>query len=134
MTCSEDGSLGVWNLQTGKYIANWQDGESPVYSIGLSVDGKRVVSGGEDGVVRLWNMETGKVLAKWTGHTQRVWSVCWNRDDERVLSGSKDRTARVWDVQTGNTILEINVNQHRAQLGVHSHLLARLDSHCNRRK
>jgi len=108
MTCSWDGSLGVWNLQTGKHIANWQDGESAVHSMALSVDGKRVVSGSHDGLVRLWNMETGKVLAKWTGHTDDVWSVCWNRNDERVLSGSEDGTARVWDVETGNTIIEIN--------------------------
>jgi len=108
MTCSEDGSMGVWNLQTGKHIANWQDGERAAYSIGLSVDGKKVVSGSYDGLVRLWNMETGKVLAKWTGHTLRVRSVCWNRNNERVLSGSDDGTARVWDVETGKTILEIN--------------------------
>jgi len=108
MTCSNDGSLGVWNLQTGKRIANWKDGGGGVKSIALSVDGKKVVSGSNDGAVRLWNMETGKVLAKWTGHTERVFSVCWNRNDEQVLSGSTDGTARVWDVETGNTILEIN--------------------------
>jgi len=110
MTCSDDGSLAVWNLQTGKNIANWQDGESGVNSIALSVDGKKVVSGSDDFAVRLWNMETGKVIAKWTGHTQRVWSVCWNRDGERVLSGSADGTARVWDVETGKTILEMKIN------------------------
>ena len=108
MTCSDDGSLGVWNLQTGKHIANWQDGKSHVYSIALSVDGKKVVSGCFDGAVRLWSIETGKVIARWTGHTQLVWSVCWNQDGERVLSGSEDGTARVWDVETGETILEIN--------------------------
>ena len=108
MTCSNDGSLGVWNLQTGKNIANWQDGERGVKSMALSVDGKKVVSGSSDGSVRLWNMETGQVLAKWTGHTRPVLSVCWNQEGEQVLSGSKDRTTRVWDVETGNTILEIN--------------------------
>jgi len=108
ITCSDDGSLGVWNLQTGKHIANWQDGKSHVYSIALSVDGKKVVSGCFDGAVRLWSIETGKVIARWTGHTQLVWSVCWNQDGERVLSGSEDGTARVWDVETGETILEIN--------------------------
>ena len=43
MTCSNEGSLGVWNLQTGKHVANRQDGESAVYSIALSVDGKEVL-------------------------------------------------------------------------------------------
>ena len=108
MTCSSDGSLGVWNLRTGKHITNWHDGKSAVYSIALSVDGKKVVSGSSDGEVRLWNMETEKVIVKWTGHTRLVWSVCWNRDGERVLSASSDGTTRVWNVETGNTILEIN--------------------------
>jgi len=108
MTCSEDGSLGVWNLQIGKHIANWQDGISPVNSIALSVDGKKVVSGSDDGAVRLWSIETGEVVAKWTGHTDDILFVCWNRDGERVLSGFEDGTARVWDVETGNTILEIS--------------------------
>jgi len=108
ITCSNDGSLGVWNLQTGKHIANWQDGESGMRSIALSVDGKKLVSGSNDGSVRLWNIETGKILAKWTGHTQPVRSVCWNGDNDRALSGSLDGTARVWDAETGNTILQIN--------------------------
>ena len=69
MTYSLDGSLGVWNLQTGKHIANWQDGESGVSSIALSVDGKKVVSGSDDGSVKLWSIETGKVIAEWMAHT-----------------------------------------------------------------
>jgi len=127
MTCSEDGSLGVWNLQTGKRIANWQDGKSHVDSIALSVDGKKVVSGSGDGAVRLWNMETGKILAKWTGHTSTVLSVCWNRDGEQVLSGSLDGTTRGWDVETGNTILEINTGLewvHTATFSPDSTLIA----------
>ena len=68
MTCSGDGSLRVWNLQTGQQIANWQDGESAMWTISLSVDGKKVVSGSEDGMVRLWGIKTGKVITRWTGH------------------------------------------------------------------
>jgi len=78
LTCSDDGSLAVWNLQTGKHIANWQDGGSAMNSIALSLDGKKVVSGSSDGRVRLWSIEIGKVIAKWTGHTAFVLSVCWN--------------------------------------------------------
>ena len=116
MTCSRDGSLAVWNLQTGQHIANWQDGESKNRIMALSVDEKKVVIGGYDGVVRLWSIEIGKVIDRWTGHTDTVISVCWSGDDERVLSGSGDRTARVWDVGTGNTVLEINTGL----LGMHT--------------
>jgi len=107
ITCSEDGSLRVWNLKSGKQIGeDWRDGEGGVCCIALSPDGKKVVSGSEDGAVRLWDIDACKVIGKWMGHTQRVLSVCWSRDSRSVLSGSPDGTARQWDVESGETILE----------------------------
>jgi WD40 repeat protein len=107
ITCSEDGSLQVWNLKTGKQIGeDWRDGKSGVWSIALSPDGKKVVSGSNDGAVRLWDIDTCKVITKWTGHTSQVTSVCWSKDCRRVLSGSNDGTARQWEVESGETVLE----------------------------
>src|ERR1700710_2515390 len=84
MTCSEDGSLRVWDLQSKQQMGiDWRDGESAVYAIGLSPDGKKVVSGSADGTTRLWDVDTGKVVAKLTGHTRYVNSVCWSQDDGR---------------------------------------------------
>jgi len=79
-------------------------------AIALSVDGKKVVSGGYDSAVRSWSIGSpaGTAMAEWTGHTHVVTSVCWDRDGQRVLSGSSDGTARVWDAETGKTILTIN--------------------------
>jgi len=106
MTCSYDGSLRVWNSESGAQIGDdWRDGESAVIALALSPDGKKVASGSGDGAVRLWDMETSKVITKWTGHVGSVKSLCWNRDGERVVSGSFDGTARVWDVKSGEVIL-----------------------------
>ncbi|KAG1866019.1 quinon protein alcohol dehydrogenase-like superfamily [Suillus subluteus] len=107
ITCSDDGSLRVWNLKSGKQIGeDWRDGESEVWTIALSPDGKKVVSGSDDGAVRLWDVDTCKVIAKWTGHTIRVMSVCWSRNGQRVVSGSSDGTVKQWDVESGETIFE----------------------------
>ncbi|KAG2060738.1 WD40 repeat-like protein [Suillus hirtellus] len=106
MTCSPDGSLRVWSLKSGKQIGDdWRDGETEMWTITLSPDGKKVVSGSYDGGVRLWDIDTGKVIERWMGHTQIVNSVCWSRDGQRVSSGSLDGTARQWDVENGETIL-----------------------------
>jgi WD40 repeat protein len=108
MTCSYDGSLQVWDLQSGKRIGNdWRDEESDVNTIALSLDGKKVASGSDDGAVRLWDVDTGKVIAKWTGHNGRISSVCWNRDGGIVSGSYDDGTVRVWDVESGKTILAI---------------------------
>jgi len=94
MTCSLDGSLRAWNLETGGQIGNdWRDEESGVYAAALSPDGKKIVSGGQGCVVKLWDIDTAKAIAKWTGHGSGITSVCWNRDGGRILSGSYDGTA-----------------------------------------
>jgi len=107
VTCSFDGSLRLWNLESGIQIGDdWRDGGNEgVRSIALSPNGKTIASGSWDGKVRLWNVETEKVVAKWTGHTDIARPLCWSVDGERVVSGSFDGTIRVWDVESGDTVL-----------------------------
>ncbi|KIK32894.1 hypothetical protein CY34DRAFT_100573 [Suillus luteus UH-Slu-Lm8-n1] len=128
VTCSWDGSLRLWDLESGAQIGeDWRDDEAKkagVNNMALSPNGKTVVSGCWDGKVKLWDVKTGKVIQRWTGHTDVVTSVCWSADGDRVVSGSTDGTARVWNAKTGETILEI-INQDRARVCVHGEILAR---------
>ena len=107
VTCSLDGSLRLWGLESGIQIGNdWRDDEKEkVGRIALSPNGKTIASGSHDGKVRLWDVETKKVVAKWTGHADIAMSLCWSVDGERVVSGSNDGTIRVWDVESGDTVL-----------------------------
>jgi len=108
VTCSDDGSLQEWNLETGEQIGNGlRDEESGVSAAVLSRNGKKIVSGGADGIVRLWDIDASKMLTKWTGHVYFISSVCWNRDGGRILGGCYDGTTMVWDAESGNTILAI---------------------------
>ena len=121
VTCSNDGSLRQWNLETGEQIGNdWRDGERREYAAALSPDGKKIVSGGEDGVAKLWDIDASKIIAKWTGHGDVISSVCWNRDGGRILGGSYDGTAMVWDAESGNTILAIKTGHGAVHSAIYS--------------
>ena len=118
MTCSRDGSLRVWNSQSGKQIGNdWQNGEGGVNAMALSPDGTKVVCGTDDSEVLLWNIDTEKII--WTRHWQHagdISCVCWNRDGGRVVSGCySDGTARVWDMESGKTVLDIDTGELSVQ-------------------
>lgn len=110
ITCSGDGSLRVWHLESGKQVGNaWKDegsGFEGVLALALSPDGKTVASGGtHGGTMRLWNVDTGKVVKKWTGDIDIVQSLGWSPDGCRVVSGSCGGAVRVLDVGSGETIL-----------------------------
>ncbi|KIK44968.1 hypothetical protein CY34DRAFT_78758 [Suillus luteus UH-Slu-Lm8-n1] len=124
VTCSRDGSLRVWDLESGTQIGeDWRDDEATTtgfYSIALSPNGKTVVTGSGDGKVRLWDVETGKVIQRWTGHTHIVMSVCWSASGDRVVSGSWDGTARVWNAKTGKRILKIKTRHESVWVVLYS--------------
>ena len=116
ITCSSDGSLQLWEIESGKWIGDgWRDdGDcAAVLTIALSPNGKTVASGSRDGKVRLWDIETKKVIARWTGHTGTARSLCWSVDGERVVSGSEDGSIRVWDVESSDTVLGPIKTGHR---------------------
>ncbi|KIK32915.1 hypothetical protein CY34DRAFT_18720 [Suillus luteus UH-Slu-Lm8-n1] len=111
ITCSFDGSLRLWDLESGAQVGGeWRDegDEAGVWVMALSPNGKTLVGGSIDGTVRLWDVEMRKVVLKWEGHSGFVMSVCWSPNGERVVSGSYDGTARVWDVKNGKPVQGLN--------------------------
>jgi WD40 repeat protein len=103
---SEDGSVHIWNTQTGQQI--WktsQRHEATVTSVAFSPDGKQIVSGSNDSAVHVWDAQTGQQIWKFSqGREEGVTSVAFSPDGKRIVSGSEDRTIRLWDVQTGQQI------------------------------
>jgi WD40 repeat protein len=108
VTCSDDGSLRLWNLESGSQIGNdWRDEpentevKTRVNAISLSPNGKTIASVNGDGTVKMWDVETGKVIAIWTEHAG---CLCWSPNGERMVSGGYG-TAKVWHVESGKTAL-----------------------------
>ncbi|KAG2337920.1 WD40 repeat-like protein [Suillus weaverae] len=123
ITCPKDGSLRLWDLESGAQVGeDWLDEgkKNTLLTISLSPNGKTVSSGSDDGAVRLWDVETRKAIAKWTGHTDVVSTLCWSPDGERLVSGSNDGAVRVWDIETSKTVLEINTGHKWVNAVVYS--------------
>jgi WD40 repeat protein/serine/threonine protein kinase len=102
---SDSGTIELWNMSTGAAPLDLPLNEWG-YSVAVSPDGRRVVSGSSK-VVTIWNAITGEKIRDITAHDGTVHSVAFHPSGDRVLSGSWDGSLRMWDVVTGIKIFQV---------------------------
>jgi eukaryotic-like serine/threonine-protein kinase len=92
-------AIHVWNLATGqgRLLASQP---SPIHSVRVSPDGKRVATSALDGAIRVWNTADGWGT-QLSGHDALVHPVEF-LPDGRLLSFSTDGTIRVWQIDAGS--------------------------------
>ncbi len=96
---SEDGSLRLWNLTTGKTTRTW---EHPDWVLDVVVDptGNRCWSGCADGKIREFALDAARPIREFQAHEQAVTCLALDVDDAgrlRIVSGSRDGSIRTWD-------------------------------------
>ncbi len=69
-----------------------------VYSVAISQDGTKAISGAYDNTVRLWDLNTGQNIRVMEGHTARVWSVAISEDGTLTYSGAENGVLRIWPI------------------------------------
>ncbi|XP_068752515.1 NACHT domain- and WD repeat-containing protein 1-like isoform X2 [Montipora capricornis] len=98
---SADGTIRVWDSQTGELHAQLEDHQGPVTCVRLSPDGTIMASASADKTIRLWRFPAIKCLRILGGHEDRVTCVAFSKGGDKLLSSSKDKTLKIWDVVTG---------------------------------
>ncbi|MBN2574213.1 MAG: DUF4062 domain-containing protein, partial [Deltaproteobacteria bacterium] len=104
VTASWDGTVRVWNLDTGECLKVMQDHHaSRVGELVLHPDGMRAVTCSGDCTSRVWELETGKCLHTIFHHAP-AWHVSLHADGERAVSVGKGGLAEVWEIGTGKRL------------------------------
>lgn len=101
---SEDNTLKLWDLTTGRCLRTFSGHADWIQAVALSSDGKRGVSGSNDNTVIVWNVTTGKSVKRLTGHSESVYAVAATPDGNHVLSGSADNSVILWNMKTGRPL------------------------------
>jgi WD40 repeat protein len=107
-TCSDDGSVRLWDPITGKQKhCLFTDGRI-VRGLAFSPDGQWLASSDFANSVRLWEVAKGRQVYKLAGHGsyggKRI--VAWSADGRHLLSWGDDFYMRQWDVKTAKALLE----------------------------
>ena len=93
--------LSVWHLVLAGH-------SGPVYSVGYSPDGTRIVTASADHTARIWDVSTGRQIGVLNGHTDWVLFAAYSPDGTHIVTASQDHTARVWESATGRQIAVLN--------------------------
>jgi WD40 repeat protein len=99
-TGSSDGTVRVWDTDTGKTRTRLRGLSGDVNSVAFSPDGGTIATGSSYGAW-LWDAATVRPRTPLTGHTAQVYSVAFSPDGNTVATASEDGTARLWDAHTG---------------------------------
>ena len=62
----------------------------PVSAVGVTKDGKLVVTGSHDRTVRVWDAANGKQVRVFQGHLDKVTALAVRPDGRQVATGSED--------------------------------------------
>ena len=115
---SSDGSLHLWQLESGEELAadellylNAHGGE--VSALAFSADGERFVSAGpvaythvevdRDFAAIVWNIPTVSQHTVLSGHDGLIRAIAFRYDGNAIASGADDRTVKFWDVSAGTS-------------------------------
>jgi WD40 repeat protein/serine/threonine protein kinase len=109
---SQDGTIKVWDVATGRDLAGLVAHEGQVAGVAFNSDGQRLATGSWDGTVKLWDVQalvnhrSASPLRILKGHTGRVNYVAFSPDGRNLAStsagiGQNVGEIKIWDAATG---------------------------------
>jgi F-box and WD-40 domain protein CDC4 len=99
---SMDGTVRVWNLQTGQCQYTLTGHTSLVGLLGLSPS--HLVSAAADCTLRIWDPDTGELRHTLAAHTGAI--TCFQHDEFKILSGSNGNL-KMWNIRDGTVVRDL---------------------------
>jgi WD40 repeat protein len=104
VSASNDKTLKVWDLESGRELRTLVGHSDYVTGVALTADGRLAVSASRDETLKMWDVESGRELRTLEGHSGFVNGVALTADGKRAVSGSYDETLKVWDLESGREL------------------------------
>jgi len=99
---SWDGTLRLWDLNTGMTTRRFVDHKKDVLSVAFSADNRQIVSGSRDKTIKLWNtLGQCKFTLSENGHTDWVSCVRFSPNPQTpvIVSCGWDKVVKVWNLK-----------------------------------
>ncbi|HVK37349.1 MAG TPA: WD40 repeat domain-containing protein [Candidatus Kapabacteria bacterium] len=100
-----DGSIGIFELRTGREIRRLPGHPGGVTCVEFSPDGSMLASGGADLSVVAWDVATGELRRMFSGHNGPIVDIVFSRDGREIVSAGTDRRVIASTIDGGQRLL-----------------------------
>jgi len=84
VSCSEDQTIKIWNLETGELEKTLIGHLRKVLSIAITCNGEKIVSCSYDGSIKFWDLKTGKELYTLAKYDEQIQSIAIQSNGEMI--------------------------------------------------
>lgn len=106
-----DDNLRLWDVD-GRTLARCFDLHgSFVWSVAVSPDGHRAVSGGWGRDLSVWDITTGKLIKSFSANGDEIRYVAFSPNGRLAACGNSDGTIRVWTLESIHTHLSHEIDE-----------------------
>lgn len=100
-TCSEDFTIKIWEIATGKEMTTLFGHTKAVNDLAFAPDAKTLVSVGDDNKVIIWDVASGKSIKVIKEHKNKVLGVDYSPTGEYFATCGKDKTVLLHNASSG---------------------------------
>ncbi len=102
---SDDGSIKIWEADSGKALLILSGYPFPVNSVAYSPNGRHIASVSWDDSIKIWEADSGKSLLTLSVHSYTVNSLAYSPDGRHIVSGSDYGSIKIWEADSGKALL-----------------------------
>ncbi len=101
---SADGTLNLWDVETGKKIKTISDPKDSFGAFAISADGTKLAKTTKGNAIQVVDLVNNSIVYKLSGHTDFVNQIAFSPDGKNIVSVGDDKTMILWDTADGSII------------------------------
>lgn len=118
VTAFEDGTIGLWDGQTGQQLASLSQGHEYLTNRAMLIpESNRLITSGGDNTLRIWDVELGsqRTIKEHTGRNA-IFNV--SKNGRWLVAGGDESGVGVWNIETNEALPRFRAFQREKTPGV----------------